>query len=111
LLRNRSLTLNKECQYGRLSVPNLESDSGPSGQIYAELAGVKPNALKQIHVGQPTGDSTRDALVCFVRKLAQSSGTVSDEDFAVIKAAGCSDAQLVAAGPIARGERKGLNGN
>jgi uncharacterized peroxidase-related enzyme len=61
----------------------------------AEFAGVKPDALKQIRVGQPTGDVKRDALVRFVHKLAQSSGTVSDEDFAAIKAAGYSDAQLV----------------
>jgi alkylhydroperoxidase family enzyme len=43
----------------------------------------------------PRGDAKRDALVDFVRTLAQSSGTVSDEDFAAIKAAGYSDAQLV----------------
>jgi uncharacterized peroxidase-related enzyme len=147
----------------RLSVPNLESDTGPSGQIYtqikkaigsvpntfaaiaahgpaalksilaadavlaagslakrdleiiklvvsaaggcdycvaahnhlAKLAGVKPEALKQIRDRQPTGDARRDALIGFVGKLAQSSGTVSDEDFAAIKAAGYSDAQLV----------------
>jgi uncharacterized peroxidase-related enzyme len=147
----------------RLSVPNLESDTGPSGQIYAQikkaigsvpntfaaiaaygpaalkavlaadavlaagtltkrdqeviklvisaaggcdycvaahsylakLVGVKPEALKQIREGQASGDAKRDALVRFVRKLAQSSGTVSDEDFAAIKAAGYSDAQLV----------------
>jgi uncharacterized peroxidase-related enzyme len=147
----------------RLSVPNLESDTGPSGQIYAQikkaigsvpntfaaiaahdpaalqsvlaadavlaagtltkrdqeviklvisaaggcdycvaahnhlagLAGLKPEVLKQIRDGQPTGDSKRDALVGFVRKLAQFSGTVSDDDFAAIKAAGYSDAQLV----------------
>jgi uncharacterized peroxidase-related enzyme len=147
----------------RLSVPNLESDNGPSGQIYAQikraigsvpntfaaiaahgpaalksvlfadatlaagtltkrdqeviklvisgvagceycvaahshlarLAGVKAEVLKQIREGQPSGDARRDALVGFVRKLAQSSGTVSDEDFAAIKAAGYSDAQLV----------------
>ena len=58
-------------------------------------ANVWPEVLKQIRDGQPTGDSKRDALVGFVRKLAQSSGTVSDEDFAAIKAAGYSDAQLV----------------
>jgi alkylhydroperoxidase family enzyme len=34
-------------------------------------------------------------LARFVRKLAQSGGTISDEDFAAIKAAGYSDAQLV----------------
>ena len=147
----------------RLSVPNLETDTGPSGQIHgqikkaigsvpntfaaiaahgpaalksvlaadavlaagtltkrdqeiiklvisaaggcdycvaahnhlARLAGVKLEVLKQIRDGQPTDDARRDALVGFVRKLAQSSGTVSDEDFAAIKAAGYSDAQLV----------------
>jgi len=144
----------------RLSVPNLESDTGPSGQIFAQikkaigsvpntfaaiaahgpaalkpvlaadtvlaagtltkrdqeviklvisaaggcdycvaahghLARLKPEVLKQIREGQPTGDAKRDALVGFVRKLARSSGTVSDEDFAAIKAAGYSDAQLV----------------
>ena len=147
----------------RLSVPNLESDTGVSGQLYAQikkaigsvpntfaaiaahgpaalkavlaadavlatgsltkrdqeviklvisaasgcdycvaahthlakLAGAKPEPLKQIRQGQPSGDTKRDALVGFVRRLAQSSGTVSDEDFAAIKAAGYSDAQLV----------------
>jgi uncharacterized peroxidase-related enzyme len=147
----------------RLSVPNLESDTSASGQIYAQikksigsvpktfaaiaahgpaalkavlaadavlaagtltksdqeiiklvvsgiagcdycvaahnylarLAGVKPDALKQIREGEQTGQAKRDALVGFVRKLAQSSGTISDENFAAIKAAGYSDAQLV----------------
>jgi len=147
----------------RLAVPNLETDAGPSGQVYAQikkavgsvpntfaaiaahgpaalkavlaadavlaagsltkrdqevikvvvsaaagcdycvaahshlakLAGVRPQDLKQIREGQPTGDAKRDALVRFVRRLAKSSGTISDYDFAVIKAAGYSDAQLV----------------
>jgi uncharacterized peroxidase-related enzyme len=147
----------------RLSVSNLESDTGPSGQIYTQikkaigsvpntfaaiaahgpaalksilaadavlaagsltkrdqeviklvvsvaggcdycvaahsylgkLAGVKPEALSQIRDGQPTDDAKRDALVGFVRKLAHSSGTVSDDDYAAIKSAGYSDAQLV----------------
>jgi uncharacterized peroxidase-related enzyme len=147
----------------RLSVPNLETDTGPSGQIYAQikktigsvpktyaalaahgptalksvlaadavlaagtltkrdqeliklvisgaagcdycvaahsylaqLAGVKPDALKQVRDGKPTGDAKRDALIGFVRRLTQSSGTVSDEDFAAIKAAGYSNTQLV----------------
>ena len=61
----------------------------------AKLAGVLQGALKQIRCGEPTGDAKRDALVAFVRKLARSSGTVSDEDFAAIKAAGYTDAQLV----------------
>jgi hypothetical protein len=56
---------------------------------------LKPDQLKNIRDGKPTGDAKRDALARFVRKLAQTSGTVSDEDFAAIKAAGYSDAQLV----------------
>ena len=147
----------------RLSVPNLVSDTGPSGHIYAQikkaiggvpntfaaiaahgpaalkavlaadtvlasgnlnkrdqetiklvisgvagcdycvaahsllgkLAGLKPEELKNIRDGKPTGDVKRDALVRFVRKLAATSGTVSDADFAAIKDAGYSDAQLV----------------
>jgi uncharacterized peroxidase-related enzyme len=147
----------------RLSVPNLESDAGPSGQVYAQikkaignvpntfaaiaahgpaalkavlaadtvlaagslskrdqeaiklvisevagcdycvaahsllgkLADLKPDELKNIRERRATGDEKRDALIRFVRKLAQSSGTVSDEEFAAIKAAGYSDAQLV----------------
>jgi alkylhydroperoxidase family enzyme len=56
---------------------------------------VKAEVLRQIREGQPTDDAKRDALIDFVRKLAQSSGTVSDEDFAAIKTAGYTDAQLV----------------
>lgn len=147
----------------RLPVPDLESDAGPSGQVYAQikkaigsvpntfaaiaahgpaalksvlaadavlasgslskrdqetiklvisgvagcdycvaahsvlgnLAGLKPDELKNIRDRRATGDEKRDALIRFVRKLAQSSGTISDEEFAAIKAAGYSDAQLV----------------
>jgi uncharacterized peroxidase-related enzyme len=63
--------------------------------LLGKLSGLKPDELKNIRDGKPTGDAKRDALARFVRKLAQSSGTVSDEDFAAIKAAGYSDAQLV----------------
>lgn len=147
----------------RLSVPNLESDAGPSGQVYAQikkaignvpntfaaiaahgpaalkavlaadtvlasgslskreqetiklvisgvagcdycvaahsllgkLAGLKPDELNNIRDRRATGDEKRDALIRFVRKLAATSGTISDEEFAAIKAAGYSDAQLV----------------
>jgi len=147
----------------RLSVPNLETDAGPSGQVYAQIkkaigsvpntfaaiaahgpaalksvlaadavlasgslrkrdketikliisgvagcdycvaahsllgkhAGLKPDELKNIRDGKPSGDSKRDALARFVRKLSETSGTVSAEEFAAIKAAGYSDAQLV----------------
>src|SRR6202007_1570532 len=147
----------------RLSVPNLESDAGPSGQVYAQikktignvpntfaaiaahgpaalksvlaadavlasgslskrdqetiklvlsgvagcdycvaahsllgkLAGLNPEELKNIRDRKPTGDAKRDALIRFVRLLAETSGTVAAEEFAAIKAAGYSDAQLV----------------
>jgi uncharacterized peroxidase-related enzyme len=63
--------------------------------LLGKLAGLKPDELKNIRDGKPTGDAKRDALARFVRNLAETSGTVSDEDFAAIKAAGYSDAQLV----------------
>jgi uncharacterized peroxidase-related enzyme len=154
---------NRSANMSRLSGPNLASDAGPSGQVYAQikkaigsvpntfaaiaahgpaalksvlaadavlasgslskrdqetikliisgvagcdycvaahsllgkLAGLKPDELKNIREGKPSGDGKRDALARFVRKLSETSGTVSDEEFAAIKAAGYSDAQLV----------------
>jgi uncharacterized peroxidase-related enzyme len=63
--------------------------------MIGKLAGLKPDELKNIRDGKPTGDARRDALIRFVRVLAETSGTVSDEEFAAIRAAGYSDAQLV----------------
>jgi uncharacterized peroxidase-related enzyme len=63
--------------------------------MLGKLTGLKPEALKQIRAGQPTGDAKRDALVRFVRTLAHTRGTLSDEAFSAIKAAGYTDAQLV----------------
>ena len=63
--------------------------------VLGKLAGLKPEVLKQIRAGQPTGDAKRDALVRFVRNLARASGEISDEEFSAIKTAGYSDAQLV----------------
>jgi len=63
--------------------------------LLGKMSGLKPDELQHIRGGEPTGDAKRDALIRFVRKLAATSGTVSDEDFAAIRAAGYSDAQLV----------------
>ena len=63
--------------------------------LLGKLAGLTPGELKNIRDGKPAGDVKRDALIRFVRKLAASSGTVSDADFVAIKAAGYTDAQLV----------------
>jgi AhpD family alkylhydroperoxidase len=63
--------------------------------LLGKLAGLKPDELKKIRNREPTGDAKRDALIRFVRTRAQTSGTISDDDFAAIKAAGYSDAELV----------------
>ncbi len=63
--------------------------------LLGKLAGLKPDELKNVRDGKPSGDARRDALIRFVRVLAESSGTVTAEEFAAIKAAGYSDAQLV----------------
>jgi uncharacterized peroxidase-related enzyme len=63
--------------------------------LLGKWAGLTADVLKQIRAGKPTGDAKRDALVRFVRILVQTSGTITDEQFAAIKAAGYTDAQLV----------------
>ena len=63
--------------------------------LIGKMTGLKPEVLKQIRSAQPTGHAKRDALVRFVTTLAETSGTVSDQEFWAIKAAGYTDAQLV----------------
>jgi uncharacterized peroxidase-related enzyme len=63
--------------------------------LLGKMTGLKPEALKQIREGVPTGDAKRDALVHFVRNLQQTSGTISEAEVSAIKAAGYTDAQLV----------------
>ncbi|CAN7396839.1 MULTISPECIES: carboxymuconolactone decarboxylase family protein [unclassified Variovorax] len=63
--------------------------------LLGKLTGLPPEVLAQIRAGLPTGDAKRDALVRFVGKLVRTSGTISQEEFSAIKAAGYTDAQLV----------------
>jgi len=63
--------------------------------LLGKVAGLKPEELKRIRDGEPTGDAKRDALIHFVRTLAETSGTIGDDEIAAIKAAGYSDDQLV----------------
>ena len=63
--------------------------------LLGKLVGLAPDVVKQIRAGQPTGDAKRDALVRFVRTLAGTSGTIGDDAFQAIRAAGYTDAQLV----------------
>ena len=89
----------RHIQIGAMEIPRLAAlglyELHPSEEFgFDDLVG-SGLTLRQIREDQPTGDAKSDALVHFVRKLAQSSGTVSFEDFAAIKAAGYTDAQLV----------------
>ncbi|HEY4147002.1 carboxymuconolactone decarboxylase family protein [Pinirhizobacter sp.] len=63
--------------------------------LLGKMTGLKPDALRQIRAGEPTGDEKRDVLVRFVRNLVNTSGTISDSAFNEIKAAGYTDTQLV----------------
>jgi uncharacterized peroxidase-related enzyme len=63
--------------------------------VIGKMTGLSAEALRQIRAGEPTGDTRRDALARFVRQLQTTSGMISAERFAAIKAAGYSDAQLV----------------
>jgi len=63
--------------------------------MLGKLTGLKPDTLRQIRTGEPTGDAKRDALAHFTRKLVRTRGTIGADEFQAIKAAGYTDAQLV----------------
>jgi uncharacterized peroxidase-related enzyme len=63
--------------------------------LLAKISGLKSDTLKRIRAGEPTGDARRDALTRFVRTLQETRGTISQEAYSAIKAAGYTDAQLV----------------
>jgi len=47
--------------------------------LLGKLAGLRPDAIRKIRAGEPTGDGKRDALAILVRTLVATSGTISDE--------------------------------
>jgi len=49
--------------------------------LLGKMAGLKPETLKQIRAGEPTGDTKRDALVRFVPTYSTTSGTSDEEEF------------------------------
>jgi AhpD family alkylhydroperoxidase len=61
-----------------------------------KMTGLPVDALRAIREGRATGDAKRDALVRFVSHLHTTSGTISEEEFAAIRAAGYTDVQLAA---------------
>jgi uncharacterized peroxidase-related enzyme len=62
--------------------------------MLGKMTGLSSEVLNQIRKGASTGDEKRDALVKFVLQLQKTSGTISHADFAAIRDAGYSDAQL-----------------
>jgi AhpD family alkylhydroperoxidase len=62
--------------------------------LLGKMVGLPVDALRAIRAGQPTGDAKRDALVRFVSHLHATSGSISQDEFTAIRAAGYTDAQL-----------------
>jgi uncharacterized peroxidase-related enzyme len=63
--------------------------------LLGKMAGLSPAVLAALRNHQPTGDARRDALAHFVRKIVQTRGTLREDEFAAIKGAGYTDAQIV----------------
>ena len=63
--------------------------------LLAKLTGLPVDTVRKLRAGESTENPKRDALANFSRLLATTSGTVSAEQFAAIKAAGYTDRQLV----------------
>ena len=63
--------------------------------MVGKLSGLSPEAMRAARAGEPTGDAKRDALVRFVRNIVRNPGTVSDEEYQAIVAAGYDARQLV----------------
>jgi AhpD family alkylhydroperoxidase len=59
-----------------------------------KMVGLPVDVLRAIRVGQATGDAKRDALVRFVSHLHTTTGTISQDEFTAIRAAGYTDTQL-----------------
>jgi uncharacterized peroxidase-related enzyme len=62
--------------------------------MLGKMAGLSAEAINRIRAGESTGDSKRDVLVAFVRKLQLNSGTISQADFDAIRAAQYTETQL-----------------
>jgi uncharacterized peroxidase-related enzyme len=62
--------------------------------MLGKMTGLSADALRAIRAAQPTGDAKRDALVRFVLNLQKTSGTIGENEYAAIRAAGYTDTQL-----------------
>jgi uncharacterized peroxidase-related enzyme len=64
--------------------------------MLGKMAGLSDGDARAIRHMEPTGDDKRDALIRFVLGMMRQSGTVSAEAVADVRAAGYTEAQLVA---------------
>ena len=64
--------------------------------MLAKMTGLSSEEARAIGHMEPTGNGKRDALIHFVLRVMRESGTVPADAVADIRAAGFSDAQLVA---------------
>src|SRR6185437_7079868 len=62
--------------------------------MLGKMTGLSKDTLREIRAGRATGDAKRDALVHFVLNLQKSSGTISEQEFTAIRAAGYTETQL-----------------
>lgn len=57
-------------------------------------AGMSAKVLRAIRTGEPTGNAKRDALMHFVSEVLGTTGTISEDEFTAIHAAGYGNRQL-----------------
>src|SRR2546428_4495447 len=82
-VRNHSPTSTRSATMSRLSVPNLESDTGPSGQVYAQIKkaiGSVPNTFAAIAAHGP--GALKSVLFA---DATLAAGTLTKRDQEVIK--------------------------
>jgi uncharacterized peroxidase-related enzyme len=63
--------------------------------MVGKMVGLSPEVLHHIRGGQPTGDAKRDALVTFVRYLANKPGTLPEAQLQALQEAGYSGEEIV----------------
>lgn len=64
--------------------------------MLGKMAGLSTDEVRAIRHMESTGDAKRDALIRFVLGVLRQNGTVPDEAVSEIRAAGYTDAQLLA---------------
>lgn len=63
--------------------------------MLAKKAGLSREVILQLRAGLPSGDTKRDALAGFVRRLVTTSGTVDAAELQAVFAAGYTERQVI----------------